>query len=100
MKNQFFYKIKVQAGTAEAPEEQTVIASFNINKIIRSMEIPGDRLVVILDDFHEDIVTQPNQINPKTNRIIVGKKEKVIVQSELTLEPEDKARFIKLLNIE
>jgi hypothetical protein len=100
MKNQFFYKIKVQTGTEKEPKEDIIIGSFNINKVVRSIGLPGDRLLVVLDDFHEEIVTQPNQINPRTNRVIVGKKEKAVVHSELELEPEDKERFMNLLNIE
>lgn len=100
MKNQFFYTINHVGGTEEAPTTVSIMASFNVEKVIRTMEIPGDKLVVILDDFHQELVTQPDTVNTKTNRIIHGKKELSTVQSEITLDSEDKARFYKQTNIE
>jgi len=100
MKNQFLYTITHQVGTKEAPETKTSRGSFNIDMAIRSLELPDGNLLVILDDFHEEMITQPDQINVKTNRIIHGKKEQAVVQSEITLNPEDKERFFNLLCIE
>ena len=100
MKNQFFYTIQQPSGTVENPIVVPVMASFNVEKVIRTMEIPGDKLVVILDDFHQETITQPDTVNIKTNRVIHGKKELSTVQSEITLDPEDKARFYKQTNIE
>ena len=73
MKNQFFYTIKQQTGTEEAPVELSIMASFNVEKVIRTMEIPNDQLIVILDDFHQELVEQPDTMNIKTNRIIHNK---------------------------
>lgn len=100
MKNQFFYTIEQEVGTAEAPETKISIASLNVDMVIRSIEIPTGELVIILDDFHEEMITLPNTINVKTNKIIVGKKELSTVQSEITLSVKDKERFFNLLNIE
>jgi len=99
MKNQFLYTITHQVGTAEAPETKTSRASFNIDMVIRSMELPNGDLIIILDDFHEEMVTQPDSVNVRTNRVIHGKKEQAVVQSEITLNPEDKERFFNLLSI-
>lgn len=100
MKNQFFYKIKHNVGTAEAPEERFVNASFNIDMVIRSVEIPSGELMIILNDFHQEMITLPDTINIKTNRVIHGKKELASVQSEITLSVEDAERFFQQTNIE
>ena len=100
MKNQFFYKIKHNVGTEEAPEEKVINASFNIDMVIRSVEIPSGELMIILDDFHEEMITLPDTINIKTNRIVHGKKEMAVVQSEITLSAEDKQRFFNQTNID
>ena len=99
MKNQFFYTIEYNSGTEEVPKILKTIASFNMDKVIRSMEIPSGELIVILDDFHNE-VQQNNTINPKTNKLIIGKKETVVVQSEIKLSEEDKGRFFSQTNIE
>lgn len=100
MRNQFFYTIKIQTGTQENPEEKSIKASFNIDMVIRSVEIPSGELMIILDDFHEEMMTLPDTVNTKTNRIIHGKKELTVVQSEITLSVEDKERFFQQTNIE
>lgn len=102
MKNQFFYTVKhTVAGTDGAEDTiNKAMASFNVEKVIRSMEIPNGNLIVILDDFHEENVSLPNSVNPNTHKVIHGKKEKQILQSEIHLSPEDKERFYKLTNIE
>jgi hypothetical protein len=100
MKNQFFYKIKHEIGTAEAPEEKVISASLNVDMVIRSVELPSGELMIILNDFHQETVTLPDTVNIKTNKIIHGKKELAVVQSEITLSAEDKIRFFKQTNIE
>lgn len=105
MKNQFFYTItQTVANSApdranDEPIELKTLASFNMDKVIRSMEISSGELIVILDDFHNE-VQQNNTVNPNTNKLIIGKKETVVVQSEIKLSVEDKGRFFSLTNIE
>lgn len=100
MRNQFFYTVEQQVGTAEAPETKTSIASLNIDMVIRSIEIHTGELIIILDDFHEEMVNLPDSIDIKTNKIIKGKRELSTVQSEITLSVADKERFYNFLNIE
>ncbi len=100
MGTQFVYTIQHQAGTPEAPTIKESRASFNVDMVIRSMELPDGRLVVILDDFHEEMLTLPDSINPNTNKVIRGKKELAVVQSEIQLSQEDKERFFNVLNVE
>lgn len=100
MKNQFFYTIKQQVGSDESPVEKSIMASLNVDMVIRSVEIPSGELMIILNDFHQEMITLPDTINIKTNRVIQGKKEMAVVQSEITLSEEDKHRFYNQTKIE
>jgi hypothetical protein len=39
------------------------------------MEVSDGSLVVILDDFHEEMVMGPDTVNTSTNRLVKGKRE-------------------------
>ena len=90
MKNQFFYTATI--GNKE------YIASLNVNKVIRTLENDEAGLIVILDDFNERVTEQPD-IDLKTNKMRGFKKVRETVQSEITINKEDAARFIKLFEI-
>jgi hypothetical protein len=90
MKNQFFYTATI--GNKE------YIASLNVNKVIRTLENDEAGLIVILDDFNERVTEQPD-IDLKTNKMRGFKKVRETVQSEITLNKEDAARFINLFEI-
>lgn len=103
-KNLFFYTRKVQITPKTETEEATfkdLTDSFNINKVIRSLEIEGGRYVVILDDFHDDEVDDRTKpiIDKVKNQFKGFKSKKGVVQSEITLEPQDAARFKEKLAI-
>jgi hypothetical protein len=87
MKNQFFYKVKMN--------DKEYTASLNINKVIRSLANDEGGLIVILDDFNERVSKQPD-IDLKTNKMKGFKTVRETVQSEIELTPEDAQRFIKL----
>lgn len=89
--NQFVYTSKVG--------DKTFKASFNINKVIRTMSLETGELAVILDDFHEQLTQQPD-VNPKTNKVNGYKNVRTTMQSEIILPIEDADRFFNLLNIE
>jgi hypothetical protein len=90
MKNQFFYTATI--GNKE------YIASLNVNKVIRTLENDEAGLIIILDDFNERVTEQPD-IDLKTNKFKGMKKVRETVQSEITINKEDAARFIKLFEI-
>ena len=98
MRNQFFYTMEYQVAPAaptranDAPITMRRMASFNIEKVIRSIETEDGKLVVILDDLHEEtkLVKVPNQ-----NGKLIPKMETQILQSEIHLNEEDKRRFRK-----
>ena len=90
MKNQFFYTATIG--------DKEYIASLNVNKVIRTLENDEAGLIVILDDFNERVTEQPD-IDLKTNKMKGFKKVRETVQSEITLNKEDAARFINLFEI-
>lgn len=90
MKNQFFYTAIIG--------DKEYIASLNVNKVIRTLENDEAGLIVILDDFNERVTEQPD-IDLKTNKFKGMKKVRETVQSEITINKEDAARFIKLFEI-
>lgn len=86
MRNQFFYTVP-----NEDPKDEKVIrGSFNLGKVIRTVEYEPKKLVVLLDDFH-----------PETRNVPVpGKNGKVNLQkmtdtmsSQVFLNEEDSARY-------
>ncbi len=102
MKNQFFYTVEQvvppTAGSAAGAEPVTVnkMASFNLEKVIRSLEIDEGKLVVILDDFHEE--ERKAVVNNANGKPMV-KMEKILLQSEIILNPLDKERFRRATSI-
>ena len=90
MKNQFVYTAVIA--------EKEFKASLNIEKVIRSLTNEDGSIIVILDDFNERVTDQPD-IDLKTNKFKGYKKVRETVQSEITLNKEDAARFIKLFEI-
>lgn len=87
MKNQFFYKVKMN--------DKEYTASLNINKVIRSLANDEGGLIVILDDFNERVSKQPD-IDLKTNKMKGFKTVRETVQSEIELNAEDAQRFIEI----
>jgi len=90
MTNQFFYTRK------EADKEYT--DSFNVNKVIRTVQMDENDLLVLLDDIHERVIETPN-INLKTNKMVGVTRKRDVYQSEIHLTGEDIERFKKSTNI-
>lgn len=67
--NQFFYTRPEQIAGEKEGEVITILRkdSFNINMVIRTIEIAEDKLVVLLSDIHNRVRQVPN-INPKTQK--------------------------------
>jgi len=85
MTNQFFYSRKDDNGSH-------FIDSFNINKVIRTVQMDENDLLVLLDDIHERVIETPN-INTKTNKMIGVTRKRDVYQSEIHLTGEDIVRF-------
>jgi hypothetical protein len=75
--------------------EKTFTDSFNLEKVIRSVEVEDGKRIVILDDFHERVEMVPD-INVKTNKVVGTRRERNTYQSEIHLNAEDSKRFIEM----
>jgi hypothetical protein len=99
MKNQFFYTRKEAIQDTDPVEYKEYKDSINLNKVIRSVQMNDDTIVVLLDDMHERTTEVPN-INLKNNKVIGTKKKVEVYQTEAYLYGEDIERFRNLTNIE
>jgi len=69
--------------------------SFNINKVVRSMQIDENKVILVLDDIHERSEQVPDV---KNGKVVGSKRERNTFQTEITLTGEDVARFNNLAN--
>lgn len=107
MKNQFFYKRKVEVKPEKVttdtheggvdPYFKDVEDSFNPNKVIRSFVLDNGTRLVALDDFHEE--TRPVPIKNKKNEITGWKNQTNVFSSEIILNQEDSERFKQLFEL-
>lgn len=99
MKNQFWYKRKVEKPTKEGEEKQydEFLDCFNVNKVIRGI-VMGEQFIIILDDFNERVSDQPDV--DRRGKQVGWKKVRETVQSEIHLSKEDAERYRKLTSIE
>lgn len=89
MKNQFFY-------TLEKSDKTTCMGSFNPEYVIRTMQYEGEKLVVMLDDFHP-MKTPVRKMNK--NGKLIEQIEESTVCSEIWLNEEDSKRYRELTQI-
>jgi hypothetical protein len=91
MTNQFFYT------RTDGDKEYTT--SFNVNKIIFTIEKDDGTILVVLDDIHERVF-ETDIINPKTGKPTGGvTRKRETVQTEITLSGDDVTRFKNLTQI-
>ena len=69
--------------------------SFNINKVVRSMQLEDNKVILVLDDIH-DRAEQVHDI--KNGKVVGSKRERNTFQTEITLTGEDITRFHNLAN--
>ena len=89
MSNLFFYTRK--------QDEKVYTDSFNLNKVIRSVQMDDDKLLVLLDDAHERSEVVPD-VDPKTGKTRGTKRERNTYSTEISLTGEDVTRFNNLNN--
>jgi len=99
MKNQFFYTRREPIQGTDPVEFKEFTDSLNITKVIRSVRMDDENLVVLLDDIHERIKEVPN-INTKTNKVIGMKKVSEVFQTEVYLQGKDIERFESITKFE
>lgn len=95
MKNQFFYTRKIQVPPKEGETETTFVSyldSFNLDKVIRSIEMEDGSRLILLDDIHERVQDVP--VVSAKGRITGNKKERGTFQSEIYLNKEDSEQFV------
>ena len=97
MKNLFYYTRKEvaqpQQGDIE-PRFMTIESWFNLDKVIMAVRVEGDKLAVVMDDYHEVIEEVP-AFNAKGVRKGIKMQHRTH-QTIITLEEEDAAKFIAL----
>lgn len=89
MTNLFFYTRNVDG--------KIYTDSFNLNKVVRSMQVEDEKIILVLDDLHERSEPVPD-IDPKTGKVKGQKRERNTYQTEITLTGEDVKRFNNLAN--
>lgn len=86
MTNLFFY-------TRQSEDGKTYTDSFNLNKVIRSIQMDDNKVLVLIDDIHE----RPEDVPEVKNGKIVGQKRvRNVFQTEINLFDEDVIRFNNL----
>jgi hypothetical protein len=84
----FFY-------TREVDNGKIYTDSFNINKVVRSMQLEDNKVILVLDDIHERAEQVPDV---KNGKVVGSKRERNTFQTEITLTGEDITRFHNLAN--
>lgn len=85
MSNLFFYTRKV--------DDKIYTDCFNLNKVIRSMQVDDNKVILVLDDIHERSENVPDV---KNGKVIGQKRERNVFQTEISLFDEDAIRFNNL----
>jgi hypothetical protein len=90
MSNLFFYTRKTEDG-------KIFTDSFNLNKVIRSVQMDENKVLVLLDDAHDRSEDVPD-IDPKTGKQRGIKRQRNTYSTEISLVDEDVTRFNSLNN--
>lgn len=100
MKQQFFYTRKITSKDKEDKEvTKDYIDSFNVDKVIRSVELEDGTLLILLDDIHQRMTTEPIFSKNGKKDVPTGYKNVTkTYQTEIYLETNDKDRFRKLFS--
>jgi len=82
----FFY-------TRKSEDDKVYTDSFNLNKVIRTIQMDDNKILVLLDDIHE----RPEDVPEIKNGKMVGQKRvRNVFQTEINLFDEDVIRFNNL----
>ena len=87
----FFYTREVF--TSEGAEPKIYTDSFNLNKVIRSVQMDDNKVLILLDDLHERSEEVPDV---KNGKVVGQKRERHTFQTEINLLDEDATRFNNL----
>lgn len=92
MRNQFFYTLV----KADPKDESKTEASFNMGRVVRTVEYEPGKIVVLLDDFHQETKMIPT---PNRNGKVTMTKSVETVASEIFLNTEDSIRYKALVQV-
>jgi hypothetical protein len=82
----FFYTRKSEDG-------KVYTDSFNLNKVIRSIQLDDNKVLILIDDIHE----RPEDVPEVKNGKMVGQKRvRNVFQTEINIFDEDVIRFNNL----
>ena len=93
MRNQFFYTVISEDPKVESKME----GSFNMEKVIRSVEYEPGKLVILMDDFHPETSMRPT---PGKNGKISMVKSVETLSSQIHLNEEDSSRYKAVTQIQ
>ena len=88
MSNLFFYTRKTEDG-------KVFTDSFNLDKVIRSVQMDENKVLVLLDDAHDRSEDVPD-IDPKTGKQRGVKRQRNTYSTEISLFDKDITRFHNL----
>jgi hypothetical protein len=88
MTNLFFY-------TRKTENDKVYTDSFNLNKVVRSVQIDDNKVLVLLDDTHDRSEDVPD-VDPKTGKTKGVKRQRNTYSTEISLFDEDVIRFHNL----
>jgi hypothetical protein len=86
----FFY-------TRQSEDGKVYTDSFNLNKVVRSVQVDDNKVLVLLDDAHDRSEDVPD-VDPKTGKTRGVKRQRNTYSTEITLVDEDVTRFNNLNN--
>jgi len=86
----FFYTRKSEDG-------KIFTDSFNLDKVIRAVQMDDNKVLVLLDDAHDRSEDVPD-IDPKTGKQRGVKRQRNTYSTEISLVDEDVTRFNNLNN--
>lgn len=92
MRNQFYYTVVTL--DAEAPKLE---GSFCMDRVVRTAEYEQKKLVILLDDFHEELSRKPKQ-EGKNGKIVMETVRETIA-SQIFLNEEDSARYRGIVEV-
>ena len=91
MKNQFTYS-RILDAEKNNGVELTLIDTFNMDAVLRTIGLPDGKRVVLLRDVHEHIQEVP--VESKAGKIVNYRTQRFTAQTEIILSKEDSERYL------
>jgi hypothetical protein len=92
MGNQFFYEV-----VSMDPKAPKSTGSFNVECVVRTAEYEPGRLIVLLNDFHEEISKKPKQSGKNGNVVMETVRE--TIASQIFMNEADSIRYRDMFEV-